>query len=114
MDLLVLTSLLRTEKTAAAFTSFPVSLVGAVLRRSSAMLAIPLKRAFYLEKRGGEDSDGRSGGGKKKTEKSEKRAEKEKGREEGKKKKRRRRGKRWRTNVDDNECGELKRHKETF
>ena len=77
LDLLVLTSLLRTEKTAAAFTSFPVSLVGAVLRRSSAMLAIPLKKAFYLEKRGGEDSDGRSGGGKrkgKKTEKSEKRA----------------------------------------
>ena len=51
LDLLVLTSLLRTEKTAAAFTSFPVSFVGAVLRRSSAMLAIPLKRAFYLEKR---------------------------------------------------------------
>ena len=66
LDLLVRTSLLRTEKTAAAFTSFPVSLVGAVLRRSSAMLAIPLKRAFYLEKRGGEDSDGRSGGEKKK------------------------------------------------
>ena len=87
MDLLVRTSLLRTEKTAAAFTSFPVSLDGAVLRRSSAMLAIPLRRAFYLEKRGGEDSDGRSGGeGKKKTEKSEKRTEKEKGREEEKKK----------------------------
>ena len=51
LDLLVLTSLLRTEKTAAAFTSFPVSLVGAVLRRSSAMLAIPLKKAFCLEKR---------------------------------------------------------------
>ena len=51
MDLLVRTSLLRTEKTAAAFTSFPVSLVGAVLRRSSAMLAIPLKKAFCLEKR---------------------------------------------------------------
>ena len=85
LDLLVRTSLLRTEKTAAAFTSFPVSLVGAVLRRSSAMLAIPLKKAFYLEKRGGEDSDGRSGGGKKKTEKSEKRAEKEKGREKEKK-----------------------------
>ena len=46
LDLLVLTSLLRTEKTAAAFTSFPVSLVGAVLRRSSAMLAIPLKKAL--------------------------------------------------------------------
>ena len=61
LDLLVRTSLLRTEKTAAAFTSFPVSLVGAVLRRSSAMLAIPLKKAFCLEKRGGEDSDGRSG-----------------------------------------------------
>ena len=70
LDLLVRTSLLRTEKTAAAFTSFPVSLVGAVLRRSSAMLAIPLKRAFYLEKMGGEDSDGRSGGeGKKNREK---------------------------------------------
>ena len=51
LDLLVRTSLLRTEKTAAAFTSFPVSLVGAVLRRSSAMLAIPLKKAFCLEKR---------------------------------------------------------------
>ena len=63
LDLFVRTSLLRTEKTAAAFTSFPVSLVGAVLRRSSAMLAIPLKRAFYLEKGDGGDSEGRSGGG---------------------------------------------------
>ena len=66
LDLLVRTSILCTEKTAAAFTSFPVSLVGAVLRRSSAMLAIPLKKAFCLEKRGGEDSDGRSGGEKRK------------------------------------------------
>ena len=60
LGLLVRTSKICTEKMAAAFTSFPVSLVGAVLRRSSSMLAIPLKRAFYLEKRGGEDSDGRS------------------------------------------------------
>ena len=66
LGLLVRTSKICTEKMAAALTSFPVSLVGAVLRRSSAMLAIPLKRAFYLEKGGGEDSDGRSGGGKKK------------------------------------------------
>lgn len=89
LGLLVRTSKICTEKMAAAFTSFPVSLVGAVLRRSSAMLAIPLKKAFYLEKRGGEDSDGRSGGEgtkkQKKTEKHEKRAEKEKGREEEKK-----------------------------
>ena len=69
LDLLVRTSILCTEKTAAAFTSFPVSLVGAVLRRSSSMLAIPLKKAFWhfvWRKRGGEDSDGRSGGGEKK------------------------------------------------
>ena len=65
LDLLVLTSILCTEKTAAAFTSFPVSLVGAVLRRSSSMLAIPLKRAFYLEKGDGGDSEGRSGGDRK-------------------------------------------------
>ena len=38
------------------------------------MLAIPLKKAFYLEKRGGEDSDGRSG-------------EKKKGRKERKRRK---------------------------
>ena len=86
MDLLVRTSLLRTEKTAAAFTSFPVSLVGAVLRRSSAMLAIPLKRAFYLEKRGGEDSDGRSGGGKKKQRKVRKERKRRKGEKRKKKK----------------------------
>ena len=87
LDLLVLTSLLRTEKTAAAFTSFPVSLVGAVLRRSSAMLAIPLKKAFYLEKRGGEDSDGRSGGGKKKQRKVRKECKRRQGEKRGKKKK---------------------------
>ena len=46
LGLLVCTSKICTEKMAAAFTSFPVSLVGAVLRRSSSMLAIPLKRAF--------------------------------------------------------------------
>ena len=51
LGLLVRTSKICTEKMAAAFTSFPVSLVGAVLRRSSAMLAIPLKKAFCLEKR---------------------------------------------------------------
>ena len=46
LGLLVRTSKICTEKMAAAFTSFPVSLVGAVLRRSSSMLAIPFKRAF--------------------------------------------------------------------
>ena len=76
LDLLVLTSLLRTEKTAAAFTSFPVSLVGAVLRRSSAMLAIPLKKAFCLEKRekGVEKIATEGPEAEKKKEKSEKRA----------------------------------------
>ena len=49
------------------------------------MLAIPLKRAFYLEKGDGGDSEGRSGdgvktGAKKKRE-AEKRAKKEKGTE---------------------------------
>ena len=63
LGLLVRTSKICTEKMAAAFTSFPVSLVGAVLRRSSSMLAIPLKRAFYLEEGDGGDSEGRSGGG---------------------------------------------------
>ena len=67
LDLLVRTSKLCTEKTAAAFTSFPVSLVGAVLRRSSSMLAIPLKRAFYLEKGdGGEIARGGPVAGKEK------------------------------------------------
>ena len=50
LGLLVRTSIVCIEKIAAAFTSFPVSLIGAVLRRSSAMLAIPLKKAFCLEK----------------------------------------------------------------
>ena len=83
LGLLVRTSKICTEKMAAAFTSFPVSLVGAVLRRSSAMLAIPLRRAFYLEKRGGEDSDGRSGGGEKK----ERKVRKERKRRKGEKRK---------------------------
>ena len=78
LDLLARTSILCTEETAAAFTSFPVSLVGAVLRRSSAMLAIPLKKAFYLEKRGGEDSDGRSGEKKKRKERKRRKGEKRK------------------------------------
>ena len=46
LGLLVRTSIVCIEKIAAAFTSFPVSLVGAVLRRSSSMLAIPFKGAF--------------------------------------------------------------------
>ena len=67
LGLLVRTSKICTEKMAAAFTSFPVSLVGAVLRRSSSMLAIPLKRAFYLEKGdGGEIARGGPVAGKEK------------------------------------------------
>ena len=70
LDLLVRTSILCTEKTAAAFTSFPVSLVGAVLRLSSSMLASHRKRAFWLEKGDEGESEGKTGGGVgKKTEK---------------------------------------------
>ena len=51
------------RQTAVAFTSFPLSLVGAVLRLSSSMLVTHFKRAFLLEKEDEEDSEGKTGGG---------------------------------------------------